>query len=88
MHRSFYLNMSKLRSLNTAIWCDTWFEDFKVSYIHRSMQEILKDIIDSDFDLIDFIEPKPTDTCREADPVFWEIHQKIPLFMVFDLLKK
>ncbi len=67
---------------------DTWFEDFKVSYIHRSMQEILKDIIDSDFDLIDFIEPKPTDTCREADPVFWEIHQKIPLFMVFDLLKK
>lgn len=73
--------------LNTRKIDDIWFGDFKVSYIHRSMQEILADILKSEFKIVDFLEPKAVDRCREVDPVFWEIHQKIPLFMIFELKK-
>ncbi len=74
--------------LNTRKIDDIWFGDFKVSYVHRSIQEILSDILKSDFELVDFLEPKAVDGCREVDAVFWEIHQKIPLFMIFELRKK
>ena len=52
------------------------------------MQEILKDILDSEFELIDYLEPKPIEKCKGIDPVFWEVHQKIPLFMIFELRRK
>ncbi len=74
--------------LDTRKIDDVWFGDFKVSYFHRSMQEILKDILKSDFEIVDFLEPKAVDKCKEVDPVFWEIHKKIPLFMIFELIKK
>ena len=31
--------------LNTRVVNNVWFGDFKVSFIHRSMQEILRDIL-------------------------------------------
>lgn len=74
--------------LNTRKIDDVWFDDFKVSYFHRSMQDIMKDIRKSDFELVDFLEPRAVDTCKTADPLFWKIHQKIPLFMIFELVKK
>jgi len=74
--------------LNTRKIDDTWFGDFKVTYVHRSMSEMLKDILKSDFELKDFLEPKAIDKCRDVDPMFWEIHQKLPTFMIFELVKK
>ena len=52
------------------------------------MSSIIKDIIKSRFEIIDFIEPKSIDAAKEEDAVFWEIHQKIPLFMIFELRKR
>ena len=74
-----YLNMRKID--------DVWFGDFKVSYVHRPMQEIMSDILKSQFRLVDFLEPKATKECKDVDPMFWDIHQKIPLFMIFELKK-
>lgn len=62
--------------------------DFEVSYYHKSLSSIIKDIIKSKFEIIDFIEPKSIDAAKEEEVVFWEIHQKIPLFMIFELRKR
>lgn len=67
---------------------DVWFGEFEVSYIHRSMQDMMEDILGSGFKLVDYREPKASDECKEVDPLFWEIHQKIPTFVIFELQKE
>lgn len=66
---------------------DVWFNDFKVSYFHRSLEDIFEDITDSGLILNRFLEPKAIDRTKEIDPIFWEIHQKIPTFMIIELRK-
>jgi len=39
------------------------------------------------FKVTDMCEPKPIPEARIAAPNFWEIHQKIPLFMILELQK-
>lgn len=73
--------------LNTRKIKDVWFDEFEVSYYHKSMSSIITDIIKSKFEIIDFIEPKAIDSAKENERVFWDIHQKIPLFMIFELRK-
>jgi len=46
------------------------------------------DIIKSGFFISDFIEPKPVKAAIKVRPNFYEIHSKIPLFMIFELKKK
>lgn len=73
--------------LNTRKIKDVWFNEFEVSYYHKSMSSIITDIIKSEFEIVDFIEPKAIDSVKKDEKVFWEIHQKIPLFMIFELRK-
>jgi len=73
--------------LNTRKVEDVWFGDFEVTYYHRSLESIFKDITDSDFSLSLFLEPKAIKSVKEVDAVFGEIHDKIPLFMIFELKK-
>ena len=74
--------------LNTRKINDVWFGNFDVSYYHRSLESIMSDIFKSDFEIIDFAEPKAIPAVKEKDKVFYEIHDKIPLFMIFALRKK
>ena len=37
---------------------------------------------------MDLREPKPIPEAKEAAPNFYEIHQKIPIFMIFELQKE
>ena len=67
---------------------DIWFDDFRVSYYHRSLSEIFRDITKSGFFIADFIEPKPQKSVLNINPEFYEIHSKIPLFIIFELTKK
>jgi hypothetical protein len=73
--------------LNTRKIKDVWFDDFEVSYYHKSMSSIITEILKSKFEIVDFIEPKAIDAAKKDENVFWEIHQKIPLFMIFELRK-
>jgi SAM-dependent methyltransferase len=66
---------------------DVWFGDFPISYIHRPMQDLMRDILSSPLTLVDFEEPKAIEKCKDVDPSFYEIHQKIPQFMIFELKK-
>ncbi|MCX6729958.1 MAG: class I SAM-dependent methyltransferase [Candidatus Portnoybacteria bacterium] len=75
-----YLNARKIN--------DIWFNEFRVSYYHRPLSEIFKDIIKSGFFISDFIEPKPTKGAIRTKPSFYRICSKIPIFMIFDLKKK
>lgn len=73
--------------LNTRLINDIWFEEFEVSYFHRSLQSMMADIFGSDLKFVDYLEPKATAKCKEVSPVFWDIHQKIPIFTIFELQK-
>ena len=74
--------------LNTRKINDVWFGNFDVSYYHRSLESIITDILESGFQVVDFAEPKAIPAVKEKDKVFYEIHDKIPLFMLFALRKK
>lgn len=74
-----YLNARKIK--------DMWFDEFEISYHHKPLSLIIKQILNSGFKIVDFIEPKPINTAKNKDRRFWDIHQKIPLFMIFELKK-
>ena len=72
----------KTRKIN-----DVWFDEFKVSYYHRPLSAIINDIKKNGFVISDFIEPKPLKSVARKKPNFYDIHAKIPLFMIFELKK-
>ncbi len=74
--------------LNTRKIKDVWFGNFDVSYYHRPLENIIGDILSSGFKIVDFAEPKAVPAAKEKDKIFYEIHDKIPLFMIFALKKK
>jgi hypothetical protein len=51
------------------------------------MEDIIRDILVTGFTVVDFLEPKAVPETKNEDKIFWEIHQKIPLFMIFELKK-
>ncbi len=73
--------------LNTRKIDDIWFNEFKVSYYHRPLSKIISDIVKSGFIISDFVEPKPLKSVVKEKPNFYDIHSKIPLFMIFELKK-
>lgn len=64
---------------------DTWFGNMDVSYHHRPLEALLGDILASGLTLRRFREPAPVPEAKDINPAFWEIHSKIPLFMIFEL---
>ncbi|MBU1091744.1 class I SAM-dependent methyltransferase [Patescibacteria group bacterium] len=74
--------------LNTRKIDDIWFNEFNVTYYHRSLSEIIGDILKSGFRITDFIEPKPLVEVSKENENFYKIHDKIPLFMIFELKKE
>lgn len=75
-----YLNQNKLEIFIG--------KDLVVTNHHRPLSIIIKEIIHSGFELIDLVEPKAKDESRIKNKKFWEIHQKIAEFMIFELKKK
>lgn len=66
---------------------DIWFDEFKISYYHKPIESIIKEILSSGFTITDFIEPKPLAGMKRKKKRAWEAHQKIPMFMIFELQK-
>lgn len=73
--------------LNTRKIDDIWFDEFKVSYYHRPLSAVIGNILKSGFVILDFVEPKPLKSVQKVRPNFYDIHTKIPLFMIFELQK-
>lgn len=74
--------------LNTRKTSSIWFNEFRVTYYHKPISGIVRDILKSGFEIIDFTEPRATPAAKKAKPDFYQIHSKIPLFMIFKLRKK
>ncbi len=58
-----------------------------VTNCHRPLSLLMKDIVLSGFELLDIVEPVALDESKKENKKFWEIHQKIPEFMIFELEK-
>lgn len=74
-----YLNARKIE--------DEWFDEFSVQYYHRPLEQMFTEIRRSGFRVVDLREPKPIPETEHVAPNFWTIHQKIPIFMIFELQK-
>lgn len=75
-----YLNSRKIE--------DQWFDEFSVQYYHRPLEQIFAEIRKSGFKVVDLREPRPIPEAKDVAPNFYEIHQKIPIFMIFELQKE
>ena len=74
--------------LNTRQVDGVMFGDLNVSYYHRSLESTIKDILESGFQIVDFAEPKAISAVKEKSKRYYEIRDKIPLFMIFALRKE
>lgn len=61
------------------------FNEIPITHWHRPLGDLLRDIRDSGFTLLDFLEPKPLDAVKAKKKNFWLAHQKIPKFAIFRL---
>ncbi|MBU1245959.1 MAG: class I SAM-dependent methyltransferase [Nanoarchaeota archaeon] len=66
---------------------EIWFKNFKVTYYYKSFSSIMKDILKSNFKITDCIEPRPLNSAKRIDLVFWEKFSKLPSFLIFKLQK-
>ncbi|MFA5048094.1 MAG: class I SAM-dependent methyltransferase [Patescibacteria group bacterium] len=67
---------------------DIWFGEFRVSYYHRPLSDIMSDINKSGFYISDFLEPKPLKAAIKKKSNFYKRYMKIPMFMIFELKKR
>ena len=67
---------------------DVWFGgEFEVNYFHRPLENLIADILAADFRIAGFYEPRPVEAARNDDPDIYGVHTKLPLFLIFDLVK-
>lgn len=71
--------------LNTKKINDIWFGELEVTYYNRPISALLKDVRESGFEVLDFLEPKSINDPAVINTSFYKIHQTIPLFIIFEL---
>lgn len=59
-----------------------------VANCHRPLSLLIRDIVNSGFEVLDIVEPKALEESKKENKTFWEIHQRIPEFMIFEAKKK
>ena len=63
------------------------FNKLDITYYNRSISQMFREITTSSLQIIDFLEPKPTPESKTIKPDFYEVYSKIPLFLIFEILK-
>ena len=95
--RHSYLGYTKKRDDTVEIHGDyltprpisnIYMNTIEVTYWNRPISDMLRDIREAGFELLDMQEPKATSEAKKTDPAFWEIRQKIPLFVIFLVTRK
>lgn len=71
--------------LTTRRMDEVFLNEIPVTFWHRPFGELLRDIRASGFELLDMIEPLPTEAAKAKKKNFWLAHQKIPQFAIFRL---
>lgn len=60
-------------------------EDFEPINYHTTVGQQIRDILDSDFELIDFVEPKPVESALNDYPEKYDVDCKIPEVLIYHL---
>jgi SAM-dependent methyltransferase len=71
----------------TRLLHDRWWGYFDVSFYIKPLSAMFREIKNTDFEVLDFIEPKAIPEGKDIDPMQYARYQKIPLFVVFELKK-
>jgi SAM-dependent methyltransferase len=66
------------------VW-DVLFGKLKIKYYHRSLSRMFQEITNSNWQINNILEPKPVQKAKEIVPDFYEVHTKIPLFIIFEI---
>jgi SAM-dependent methyltransferase len=74
-----YLNVYETKEL--------LFQQLEITHYNRPLSEMFRIFIDNGFQVNKFIEPKPTIESKKKVPDFYEVHSKIPLFVIWELEK-
>lgn len=75
--------------LNLRRVTDVWFQiSPRVSFFVRSLSSTFRQISQSGFEVLDFLEPKAIPKTKKINPIYWEIRNKIPLFSIFKVRKR
>lgn len=74
--------------LNTREVDLNFSKEFNPKIIHRSFSNQIRDILNSEFEILDVLEPQPIDSTAEDYPDEYEVHMKMPLVFIYYLQKK
>lgn len=61
---------------------------FEATFFHKTFSGMLREFRRAGFRVTECVEPAPIEEAREADPTFWEIRSRFPLFILFRLEKQ
>ncbi|MGL4758287.1 MAG: class I SAM-dependent methyltransferase [Patescibacteria group bacterium] len=73
--------------LNTYPIKEKLFQQLEITHYNRSLSEMFKIFVESGFEVKQFIEPIPTEDSKSIVRDFYEVHSRIPLFVIFELKK-
>jgi SAM-dependent methyltransferase len=59
----------------------------EITYWNRPISDYLRLFREANLSLVNFVEPKPIPETETIDKEYWDIHSKIPQFMIFILRK-
>lgn len=61
------------------------FNQLDIKHHHKPISLMIRDVKESGWYLNDLIEPLPIEKAKYELPDFYEVHSKIPLFMIFSI---
>jgi SAM-dependent methyltransferase len=73
--------------LNTYPITEMLFQQLEITHYNRPISSMVQSFINSGFIISTMLEPKPTIESKSVVPDFYEVHNKIPLFIVWELTK-
>lgn len=63
-------------------------EEFEMIHYHTTIGEQIRDILNSDFEIIDFIEPTPIESAKVEYPDKYKIDSRVPEVLIYHLRKR
>ncbi len=74
-----YLNQYKIE--------EKLFQQLDITHYNRPLSEMFRVFKTAGFQVREFIEPKPIEVAKTKLPDFYEVHSKIPLFVIWEIKK-
>lgn len=73
--------------LNQRLIRETWFGNLDVAYYNRSIADLFRGLRTAGFEVMELLEPRPIAGAEQERKSFFEIHSRIPLFVMFKAKK-